>query len=177
MKAIHNEKGLTLVEVGITLAVVAILSVLAMPNFRGMIQRYRFDAAVRTMANDLALVRLKAISRNREMRVRVDDTDDKYIVEQGNASDSSTSWNAEAPSEGKTLGTDIDIYQIDNLDADTVNFKTNGILNDSSSDVARIYIEGLEGLKKKRIVITKYNGRINLEYCTGGDNWKDERDK
>ena len=176
MKAIHNEKGLTLVEVGITLAVVTILSVLAMPNFRGMIQRYRFDAAVRTMANDLALVRLKAISRNREMRVRVDDSNDKYTVEQGNASDSSTSWNAEAPSEGKTLGTDIDIYQIDNLDADTINFKTNGILNDSSSDVARIYIEGLDGLKRKRIVITKYNGRINLEYWAGAS-WRDERDK
>lgn len=55
--------GLTAIELGIALAVAAVLGALAMPSFQSMIQHRRLAAAASALAADLGEVRQEAIRR------------------------------------------------------------------------------------------------------------------
>jgi Tfp pilus assembly protein FimT len=170
MTAIRNKRGFTLVEVGIMLSIFAIVAVMALPDVRGMIQRYQFNAAVRRAKTDLNLARLKAISRNREVRVRVDTNGESYAVEQGNASTGSTTWTTES---SKTMGQGIDIFQVEGHADDNIMFKVNGSVKDNPNDnFIGFEFRGQNATQRKRINIETSTGRMYLQYFDG--HWKDE---
>jgi type IV fimbrial biogenesis protein FimT len=61
--------GFTLIELMVTLTVVAILLTLAIPSFTGMIDKNRLKNAAETLYADLQFARAEAIKRNKKIRV------------------------------------------------------------------------------------------------------------
>lgn len=66
--------GFTIVEIMIALAILGILVVLAVGDFRGMNEKYKVEAETKQMYADLMDVRGRAMQRNRWFFVRVDPT-------------------------------------------------------------------------------------------------------
>lgn len=66
---IANERGFTLVELLIGAMIVAILGVVAAPQFTNMLQRFRLNGATRVVWGDLHKARLMAIKESTSMTV------------------------------------------------------------------------------------------------------------
>jgi len=69
MNTMNTTKGLTLIELMVTLAVLAILVSVGLPKLSGMSSGNRMSSTINTLASDLALARSEAINRNRLVRV------------------------------------------------------------------------------------------------------------
>ena len=61
-------RGLTLMEVMVTVAIMAILLVLAVPSFNSFLVRGRLTGAAEALAQDLQLAKSEALRRNAEVR-------------------------------------------------------------------------------------------------------------
>lgn len=74
--AMRHEKGFTLLEVMLTVVVLAILVALAVPSFHNLILRSRLNAAVEDISVVIHLARSEAIMRSHEVRLTPVDADD-----------------------------------------------------------------------------------------------------
>jgi len=70
------QKGLTLVELLIVIAILAVLSAIAIPQMGGMLDAYRLNGAVRVVWSDLQNAKMTAVKENKS--VRVDFTSPSY---------------------------------------------------------------------------------------------------
>ena len=64
-----GDKGFTVIELLIGAMIVAILGVVAAPQFTGLLQRFRLNGAIRVVWGDLHKARLMAIKENTPMTV------------------------------------------------------------------------------------------------------------
>ena len=64
-------RGLTLLEMLVALAIVAVLATLALPSFGSMMSRHRLKAAAEQLSMDLAELRLQAVQRGQPMHVQL----------------------------------------------------------------------------------------------------------
>jgi prepilin-type N-terminal cleavage/methylation domain-containing protein len=174
MKTRKSAAGFTTLELLITVAVIAILSTIAYPSMRGLLERYRFNSLVGLTNSDLVLARLKAVSRNREYKIRLDTGNDLYTISEGNASDSSSSWTIKNQ---RKMSTGIDIFQIDDFNSNEAVFSPDGTVNvnNPSVDVIRVYFRGHNAPYAKRLAIETRTGRIRTELQLPNGTWKDER--
>lgn len=62
-------RGLTLLEMMVALAIVAVLMTLALPSFGSMMSRHRLKAAAEQMATDLAELRMLAAQRGKPLHL------------------------------------------------------------------------------------------------------------
>jgi prepilin-type N-terminal cleavage/methylation domain-containing protein len=96
-------RGFTMLELLFVLALISILSAIAIYSARDLIPRFRARAAAHDMANSLQLARIVAIERNKETRVVISDYDPSattfdgnwygaWRIEVGNKDFHSTSW-------------------------------------------------------------------------------------
>ena len=65
----RQTKGFTMIELIVTLAVLAILVAIAIPTYNGLMPRYRLNGATRLVATDLSGARMKAVKLNRRVQV------------------------------------------------------------------------------------------------------------
>ena len=61
--------GLTLIELMVTLSVIAILAAVGLPRLQGMSSGNRMSATINALAADLALARSEAVNRNRTITI------------------------------------------------------------------------------------------------------------
>jgi type IV fimbrial biogenesis protein FimT len=73
------QRGFTLVELIIAIAVVAILSAIAMPSFTQMIQNSRIRTAAESIQNGLQVARAEAVKRNGLVKFQLN-ADSSWIV-------------------------------------------------------------------------------------------------
>lgn len=66
-----RQHGLTLVECGVVLAVVAIVAATAAPSLVAFIDKRRLDGAAAALASDIQFVRSEAVSRRQALRLSV----------------------------------------------------------------------------------------------------------
>jgi len=64
-----DKRGFTLVEVMIVIAVMAIMSAIAFPNFRTFLGQRRLNGATRQVQSDLLATRMKAVSETKDIRI------------------------------------------------------------------------------------------------------------
>lgn len=64
-----RQRGFTLVELVVTIALVAILTTLAIPSFSEVLRQWRRDSATRELSTSLQLARSEAIKTSRQMIV------------------------------------------------------------------------------------------------------------
>ncbi|MDO9139675.1 MAG: GspH/FimT family pseudopilin [Methylobacter sp.] len=62
--AIKPQRGVTLTEVMIVVAIIGILAAVAVPSYQDMIERNRLKEAAESLANDLKFARTEAIKRS-----------------------------------------------------------------------------------------------------------------
>ncbi len=109
-----RRRGFTLIELGVVLSIIAVLALLGVATMRGSMPRYRMVTASEALKADLGSLRMLAIERNRQTRLRLVQADPDYLnpeapsagawtLEVGNRSRNSTRWTA---AESKS---DIDI--------------------------------------------------------------------
>jgi type IV fimbrial biogenesis protein FimT len=80
------QRGLTLVELAATLAVLAVTASAAAPGLRSLMDGRRLNGIATTLAADLQLARNEAIARNEPVRVSLHATQQCYVVHTGSAS-------------------------------------------------------------------------------------------
>ncbi len=67
----RRQRGLTLLEVTIVVAIAAIVAAAAAPSFSALIDARRLDSAATRLAADIQFIRSVAIARNRSLRLSV----------------------------------------------------------------------------------------------------------
>lgn len=67
----RNSRGFTLVEVLLVATIGVVLAAISMPMALSAIQGYRLNGAAREVSNEIAAMRLQAVSKNRTMRLRL----------------------------------------------------------------------------------------------------------
>jgi type IV fimbrial biogenesis protein FimT len=87
----QRQGGLSLLELAIVVAIIAIVGATAVPSFTAAVDARRLDAAATHLAADLQFVRSEAIARNRPLRLSVRAGADAtcWIVHTGNPADCS----------------------------------------------------------------------------------------
>jgi type IV fimbrial biogenesis protein FimT len=85
----REQRGVSLLEAAIVVAVVAVVGATAVPAFRALLESRRLVSAATRLAADVQWVRSEAIARNRSLRLSVRSTEDAtcWIVHTGAAAD------------------------------------------------------------------------------------------
>ena len=68
MKTLRQQRGVTLIEAAIVLAVLGIVTTSAAPGMTGLLDSRRLDGAATQLATDIQYVRSEAVARNQPVR-------------------------------------------------------------------------------------------------------------
>jgi prepilin-type N-terminal cleavage/methylation domain-containing protein len=75
-----NKKGVTLIELIVVIAIIAIGAVLAVPNLGPWLANYRLRTATRDIVSNLRTAQMKAVSNNVDYQVLFDGVARTYIL-------------------------------------------------------------------------------------------------
>jgi len=76
----QKTSGFTLMELAITVAIIAIMSIIAIPNLISWFPQYRLNVAAREVVSTLQMARLKAIKGNTDIIVVINPANDTVTV-------------------------------------------------------------------------------------------------
>lgn len=80
----RKDAGLTLMELMITIAIIGIISAIAIPNMIGWVPKYRLQNAASDLRGELQATRFRAIKENREFAIFFNPaTNDYRVVDSG----------------------------------------------------------------------------------------------
>ncbi len=151
----NERKGITLIEMVVVMAIIAIGAVLFAPNIGRWIPNYRLRSASRDVVSLLRTAQMKAISNNRHYGVYFD-PGGSIILQQTTASDTSVdaNWSSEGDALNLPPGVTISAIAFPNRRAF---FNAN-----STSSTGSMTLQNRKG-SKKTISLTTATGRINVQ--------------
>ena len=153
MKMKRGVDGVTLIELAIVVAIVAIMGLYLSPAIGEWLENYRIRQAGRDIVSHLQLAKIRAISSRLEYRVRFDLANDAYLVERNEGV-----WQQEGSVFRVPRGVDI-VSATDSLgNPPKVKFNPNGTCSSG-----HIKIDNEKG-KQYKIVVLR-TGRIRIEEC------------
>lgn len=91
-KRVLNSSGLSLLELIVTVVIVAIISSLAIPSFAGLRNEYKVRKASRQLMTDLQYAKMKAIAEVVQYKVSFNSGTAAYSIYKGNSASGSTTW-------------------------------------------------------------------------------------
>lgn len=102
-----SQRGLTLIETAIVVAVMAIVAATVAPSLAGFIDARRLDGAASRLAADIQFVRSEAVARNKALRVSFHSTPNAstcWVVHAGPAAQCACSDSGVAVCSGAAVG-------------------------------------------------------------------------
>jgi prepilin-type N-terminal cleavage/methylation domain-containing protein len=108
-----NQKGITLMELVVAMAIIAIGAMLAIPNIGAWIPNYRLKEATRDIVSAIRVAQIKAVSNNIWYRVSFDTGHNKYYLE--NSQDLGTTWTKEGEEQTLPKGVQFNTTFTDNI--------------------------------------------------------------
>ncbi len=79
----RGESGFSLIELAVVLLLIGIIVLVGMPALQDWLERYRVRTAAQTLAADMQLQRMRAVSRNRRFTVAFDAANGTYTLWEG----------------------------------------------------------------------------------------------
>jgi prepilin-type N-terminal cleavage/methylation domain-containing protein len=115
----HSQKGVTLIELVVVMAIIAIMAAFMAPSIGEWAAGFRLRGAGKDLADALQLARLKAISDVVEYKVQINLNNQQVGVWKGNLRQGSTSWPTQ---EGTTITmpSGVTITNVDGTTAGTI---------------------------------------------------------
>jgi type IV fimbrial biogenesis protein FimT len=86
-----HQAAFTLIEVMTTVAIIGILSVIAVPDLMRMMPGIRLNNAAQRIVNDLQFARMRSIATAKEYQLNFDASVESYRIEEG-AQSAGSSW-------------------------------------------------------------------------------------
>jgi general secretion pathway protein H len=141
-------RGITLIELAVVMAIIAIMGVFMAPAIGEWLDNFRIRQAARDIVSNLQFAKMKAISSRMEYRVSFNLADDTYMLEKNDGG-----WQQE----GSVFHVprDVDIASV-TYDPPRVKFDPDG-----TSSSGHITIDNKQGKQYK--VVVYYTGRIRIE--------------
>jgi prepilin-type N-terminal cleavage/methylation domain-containing protein len=145
-----NRTGITLIELSLVIAIIAIGAALLSPNMGEWIHHYRLKSATRDIVSLMRVAQIKAVSTYCSYRIRFDQEEGTYLLERYTGKE----WMAEGTSRKFPKG-----VAIFNLEPDHFSAKFNPNATCSSGSITLKTGKGF----RKRIALTSATGRIRVE--------------
>lgn len=130
-----NNKGFTVIEFAIVLAIIAIMALVMTPALGEWATRFRIKGATRELADTFQLARLKAVSNRVQYKVQLDLDSRAFVLQKG------PSWDREGSV--ITLPRGVEINNVDGTTSGTVDrtFRTDGSATGFAGTTSIIYLQ------------------------------------
>ncbi len=149
-----NRRGITLIEFVVVFVIVAIGSVLLVPNIGAWLPHYRLRSAARDIVSTMRTAQMKAVSNNIQYSVNFNAAEigptDSYILQRN----SGGVWIDEGALQTLPAGITANI---DQLPAGRAVFNVN-----STSTSGSVTLQTTKGAQR-RIILTSATGRVRIE--------------
>lgn len=159
-RALHSERGMSIIELTVVLAIIGMMSFIGLPSMQEWLDRYRVRTSAAEIAANIQLQRMRAVSQNQDHSISFDQAAGTYSLFRG------------APADGIALdvlpralprsvgfsGGGADPIQIP---ADEIIFHPDGSLNDSTSTTDQIFVGNDHG-DVFAIAVNRATGRVQV---------------
>ncbi len=155
-------RGISSLELAVVLALIAIMATFTIPYLGSWLKHYRVVGASRAVTSALQEARIKAIANNREWQVVIDQDNDTYKLQEGNAISGSTTWTDQGGV--KKLPKGVVFTDSSGNDASgqlIIQFNPSGTATGNS-----VYLKGESG-DRYRITILSTTGRVWVRVWNG----------
>ena len=150
-----RKRGITLVELVVVMAIIAIGAAFVVPNIGAWIPNYRLRGATRDVTSALRSAQMRAISTNREYQVSFDAGAGSYILRYNSGTTANPVWIDDGAAE--TLPTGVLISGITFPANCCAHFNAN-----STSSTGSIILTNTKG-STKTITLTTSTGKVNVK--------------
>lgn len=153
-----GQKGFSLVEVLITIAIIIIVAAIAIPMLQGYAINRNLRSAAREIVGDFFIYKERAISENRRYRINFNVAANNYIIEQCNTAGSSCAAYTVIQTKSPTaFGNDIRIINAAFGANSTINFQTRG-----TTEAGNVVLTNSRG--STATIITNITGRAGVQF-------------
>jgi prepilin-type N-terminal cleavage/methylation domain-containing protein len=153
--------GFTLVELMVTIAVIAVIATVGGVSFTQQLPHYRRKGDARTIHSSLVMARMKATSTGLQhaLEFNLDTTPQEYVLQQGNATTGSTTW-SNRPYR-RELSPNTSIAQVIDDDMTHTTGIARIILNPTgSSGTGQVFVGTADD--GYRVILTPATGRVQI---------------
>jgi prepilin-type N-terminal cleavage/methylation domain-containing protein len=164
-----NKKGFTFVEIAVGLAILAIISAIALPSYFSWLPRYRLQTSVRQIYDDMNMAKSRAVRTNSVAVAIFDINNDRYTVFLDTSPENWALDGGETEISSGNLQNDIDIINT-TFTAHTYGFNNRGMTQNPAIP-GDVYLTNPSGLFMG-VRVNTAGGLTIISSQDGGMTWQ-----